>query len=844
MSFANLEFKLTGNDTSLKKSFASAQENIRKTRTQFSNLSTDGNRSNNVLSKLGLTALSSAIKIGTLITAAKFLGDALSKTIQPAIDSIEILNKFNVALGSTAVATGSTVDSLSALYGLDKTNMQDAISTFALLGKSMGMSDEQSETLGTSLYQLGLDLSSLHNVPINQVMSDLRAGLVGQSETVYKYGMDVTEVGLKAVAAAYGITKSVREMSQGEKAALRYIQMLHGGSLATGDFARTFNAPANQIRVLTERLTTLSRSIGSIFLNALGTILPYLNAFVSLLIDAANAIATFFGFENTGYQNMTTGISNLKEDTDSLGDSLDSSNSSAKKLAKTLLSIDEIHALNSATSSASSGSGTGSSGNILDSFVLPDYSILDLSIYDKSKQIKENLIAAFEEFGGYLSTFYDTYFAPIFDPIVKNFTSFIFPTITSGFLNTLPDSAEIFKQATDLFLSVFEGVRSTIAQKMPDIISTFNEGFVGVFGIASDAITNYQALVSEVLQTLQKAWDDYGKNTFGNVIDLALSILDSINTIINNNIRPVIDDFFKWFNKFYKDHIEGLVLKIANFVDKLVAFFLAIYNKVGKPLVDMISTYILPVVTNLFGSIGDLLGDLIGLVIDQVSMGLDSMSNILDFVTKLINGDIPGAGKALEKFFTDFAANMKKFGDGILKIYNDIKNLLVQIGATLISVFSSNIYNAGSAINNVIDVINKISFSVPDWVPVIGGKQFKPNITRINLTNLMPNLTNLPKFKDGGIALSSTIGQFGEAGTEAVIPLSANSLKKYFSPIIGNNIDEGLIENAFYSAIKRADSEKDNEVIINNYIDGVYNNSSKQTNRKIIRAGRMVSAIE
>ena len=102
----------------------------------------------------------------------------------------------------------------------------NATATYNLLARSMGMAGEQAQVLSRNTTQLALDLSSAMNVPFAQAMQDLRSGLVGQSETMYKYGVDVTEAALKQEALNQGISKSVREMSQGEKMALRYFLLL------------------------------------------------------------------------------------------------------------------------------------------------------------------------------------------------------------------------------------------------------------------------------------------------------------------------------------------------------------------------------------------------------------------------------------------------------------------------------------------------------------------------------------------------------------------------------------------------------------------------------------------
>ncbi|MFJ1597745.1 hypothetical protein [Streptomyces sp. NPDC088261] len=69
-------------------------------------------------------------------------------------------------------------------------------------------------------------------------------------------------------------------------------------------------------------------------------------------------------------------------------------------------------------------------------------------------------------------------------------------------------------------------------------------------------------------------------------------------------------------------------------------------------------------------------------------------------------------------------------------------------------------------LNSLIGGLNQVKFSVPDWVPVIGGKGFAFNLPRIPV----------PQLAQGGIVEARTggrlalIGEGGEA--EAVIPLS------------------------------------------------------------------------
>ena len=197
--------------------FAKFYNETKKVNNSLSNITKNANSADKSLRQLkgGMNG------INQLIGGAKAfaIGNAMAYAIKSSMDMIETTNLFNVAMGELAIETNETALAMSRLYGLDTTNIQSTIGTYQVLARSMGLTNQQAQTLSTNTAKLSVDLSSLFNIPIQQVMSDLRSGLVGQSETVYKYGIDITEASLVTEALRQGITKTVRNMSQGEKMA-------------------------------------------------------------------------------------------------------------------------------------------------------------------------------------------------------------------------------------------------------------------------------------------------------------------------------------------------------------------------------------------------------------------------------------------------------------------------------------------------------------------------------------------------------------------------------------------------------------------------------------------------
>ena len=363
-------------------SFGAFQKKARKLNNTFTNLNRDGNRTTKVFKGMG----SSLFSLGNIIKGVGLwkLSGFLSQAVTSAMDMIETTHLFEVSMGNLAEETDVVIQKMHELTGLDVANLRNRIGTMNLLGQTMGMTAKNAQTLALNTNQLSLDMGALFNVPYQQITEDLRSGLIGQSRTLYKYGIDVTEAAIANEALAQGITKSVRHMSQGEKMMLRHNIIVRQMSKMQGDFAITFNQPINQLRVLQERFVTLSRTIGQLFVPVMSVVLKVANAVTIALTRMVTFLGGLLGIDMSSKVNNIAdsfaGINeNIDDGMDSLGGGLGSANKQAKKLKKQLAGFDELNIIQTKIpDSASGGSGGGADGGVGGGSPLD----LDLGLYD------------------------------------------------------------------------------------------------------------------------------------------------------------------------------------------------------------------------------------------------------------------------------------------------------------------------------------------------------------------------------------------------------------------------------------------------------------------------------
>lgn len=283
-----------------------------------------------------------------------------------ASDLEEVQNVVDVSFGSMADQVEAFANTAVRSYGMSALTAKQMASTFMAMSNGMGIAQEAGENMSLQLTALAGDMASFYNVEQNIAQTALNSVFTGETESLKKFGIVLTETNLQAFALSQGITKSYQSMSQAEKVALRYNYVLNATKNAQGDFARTSGSWANQIRILKEQWSQFLGILGKGLIQILTPMVKALNQMLASLISIGNAITKVFGGKITN--SMSTTIKDTAGSAGDLDTGLDDANESAKKLSRTIAGFDELNVLNpKEESNSSSGSGTDTgAGNIAD----------------------------------------------------------------------------------------------------------------------------------------------------------------------------------------------------------------------------------------------------------------------------------------------------------------------------------------------------------------------------------------------------------------------------------------------------------------------------------------------
>ena len=325
-----------------------------------------------------------ALNVAAVAITFRKIGHFIAQAVTESNKYQEDLNLFTVALGRYAAEAQNYAEKVSDVMGIDPAQWLRNQGVFNTLLTGFGDTAERAQLMSQNLTQLGYDISSFFNISIEDAMQKLQSGISGELEPLRRLGYDLSQARLEQTALNLGVKESVANMTQAEKAELRYYAIMTQVTTAQGDMARTLEAPANQLRILQAQLTQAARAIGNIFIPALNAILPYAIAVVQVIREIANALANLAGFKLTEVD--YSGVNNAAVGAGSLADNLDDAAGAAKKLKQYTAGFDELNVFAPNTGSGS-GAGAGGAGGF--DFDLPTYDFLGDAVQTRIGEIQK-----------------------------------------------------------------------------------------------------------------------------------------------------------------------------------------------------------------------------------------------------------------------------------------------------------------------------------------------------------------------------------------------------------------------------------------------------------------------
>lgn len=329
--------------------FSAFPDRIQRLITQTERLTSSNKKLSKSYNILGISFKPIYTKLGVMYLGIKRVANIVSDWVLKSNEYVENLNLFTVAMGKYAGEALEYAQQVQESMGIDMSEWIRNQGVFMQIATGFGVAQDKAYQMSKALTQVSYDISSFFNIPIEEALTKVQAGISGELEPLRRLGYALDAATLQQIAYAHGIELNINQMTQAQKSQLRFIAIMEQSKNVVGDMARTLITPANALRILNQQLLQLRRALGDMIIPLLIKIIPYVQAFVKVLTNAIRTLASFLGFELPEID--YSGLEGLASGANEASEGLDNATKNAKKLKNVLAPFDEINLLDFADAS-------------------------------------------------------------------------------------------------------------------------------------------------------------------------------------------------------------------------------------------------------------------------------------------------------------------------------------------------------------------------------------------------------------------------------------------------------------------------------------------------------------
>lgn len=552
------------------------------------------------MAKKAAKALAAAFSIKKLVDFGK-------ECIELGSDLEEVQNVVDVTFPAMSKQVDEFAKNAASSFGLSETMAKKFTGTFGSMAKAFGFSEQQAYDMSTTLTGLAGDVASFYNLSQDEAYTKLKSVFTGETESLKDLGVVMSQTALDSYALANGFGKTTANMSEMEKVALRYQFVQNQLSTAAGDFSRTSDGWANQVRILELQFDSLKATLGQGLINVLTPVVKVINTIIGKLMSLANAFKSFTELvagKKSGGETTAAGMDAVTDSAGQAKTAVSGVGSAAKKAAKDIkgatTGIDEFNIISPTDSS--SGSSAGAAGDYsVDTFNMGE---VDTSVLDEVDSKYQKLIKRLQELSG----------------LVKK-----------GFWDGLGDTTVFQSVQTSI-----EGIRDSLKNifTTPDLLnsaSQFADGVAYNFGRVAGAVGSIGGTIAD---NLLGGISSYLEQNGTRIKDYLVSMFDigsSISSIAGNLSSAVAEIF----SVFRSDNAKQITADIIQIFSDAVMGITELLGKFGRDVLNIIAK---PIIDN---------KDEIKKAIEEL---LDKIQPIISGIADLLAGMFDGLNEAYDQY--------------------------------------------------------------------------------------------------------------------------------------------------------------------------------------------------
>lgn len=735
----------------------------------------------------------------TLVKVGKIGAAALGSVSAATAALIKIGSDYSNEVQQTAFLMGrldSTTQDLintkaaeSSALGMTSKQYTDSAASLGTFMKSMGLTTDAANDLIPQMVQLAADGAAFADVPVSDAMDAISSAAMGNYEALGKLNIEMSDNLINNSTFAKELGKTTSQMSTAEKTQAIYNTMLERGSHLTGFAASESGNFSTQLNLTKTKMFEAAGALGekllplvTPFVTKLGEMADKLKAGVDKFSEIYDATGSFSeglqaALDMMGATGLSDFVGKLKEMYDWISQIPDKLKEWEQPLTVATIMIGSLAiafgaywlAQNAALISTGIGVGLLTAWSAICGVASAVTSVLAGAVAFLTSPITLVILAIgaaiaigyllvknWDEVSAWIKSTWESIKAKAVElwGALKSW----FAETWEAIKNKIKEAWESIKQ---YFSELWTGIKDTIVSVWTSIRDWFAEIWSSIYSVIEPIINIIKTLIITVWQAIQIA------------IALVLTAIFATIKVIWDGIKAVITTVMGLISSIIStiwNAIKSCILTVLNVIMSIVS---TIWNGI-KDIISSIITAISSIISSIWNSIKEKISSVLNAISTIVSSIFNSVKSNVSSIWGNIKGVISGVVDGIKSLVS---SGFNWVSDKVKSICNGLKSVVIGIWKGIGTGIQSVVNGIISLINGMVNALNKISFDVPSWVPVMGGKKFGFNI---------PTVPKVSWFQTGGIFTGASIIGVGENGDEAVVPLSNKTRMRPFAEAVAS----------------------------------------------------------
>lgn len=380
---------------------------------------------------------------------------------------------------------------------------------------------------------------------------------------------------------------------------------------------------------------------------------------------------------------------------------------------------------------------------------------IDMYLTQNKEFLKKKLVSIFDITGDIALLIGEA-----FDTIAYIFEAF-------GSENGQQLTANIIGIFTNTVLSLIEiagkfgrDILNCIVKPISDNKEELRTAFEGALSVLSEVTGTILDTINHTFEKINEVYDKYFKPFFDSIATGLSELLAKFLEFWNGYMQPILDKWAEMFDTLMKEHIQPMIDNFLDLIGKVVEMLTMMWENTFKPLIAWLIEVLAPTVADVWDIVAGIIDRAVTFISDAINGIIEIVEGVIDILLGIAQGD------------------WQRVWDGFAEVIDGVAGVIKAIINNVIGIIEGMANAVVAAINTMIRAINTINFTVPDWIPGVGGNSVGFNIPEVNKVSI-PRLADGAVIR-GGDPFMAVLGdqRHGQTNIETPLPTMVNAFKQ------------------------------------------------------------------